>query len=351
MTEAENRASVLLAAGQAHEARGISTVLAEALRYYDAAIAELRSIPGGAARPLAIACMNRGNVLQKISAVEEAVAAYDEAIALLGALPYAEDAGLRNSLGAAWLNRGRALQLSRVPDSLAAAIRSQEEAIAVLRELPLDGPSFYSRNLAGAWLNLADALLGGAMPELGTRAADAACAAMNLVASREGSDPAFADLGLKARRALVEAIGHLLVAAGSDVIVCGDLAAAASDAIDDGLALARRWETRGDGLTLRPLAVRLFRFGAELYRLHQPQFLVEFLLENLVPPAFADDGEFRQIAEEALAAALTEVSRPRILRVGDEESEKIVGLVRELAAAQRQIARQTATTSALSSSP
>ena len=111
------------------------------------------------------------------------------------------------------------------------------------------------------------------------------------------------------------------------------LATEASDAINDGLALARTWETRGTG-TLRPLALRLFRLGAQLYRLHQPYFLAEFLLENLGDSApFAHQPEFLATADHALQTTLAALQQPRHFIVGSPESEKLLATVRTLRAA------------------
>jgi tetratricopeptide (TPR) repeat protein len=323
--------------------------LADAIAAYDHAIVLTESEAGPRhemQRIRAIAWMNRGNALQKFEDAEHiasAVRAYDEAIALLGALPHDTDWNLRNSLGAAWMNRGRARQLARDERSLQDAIASHEQAIAILRALPLEAAPVFRLNLAGSWLNLADAQLGGDAP---ARARESARTATGLVAEQEQTYIEFADLGLKARRASVEAIGRLLYqigrtpeAADASAQAIAILASEASDAIDDGMALARLWETRG-GAVFRPLALRLFRFGAQLYRLHQPHFLSEFLLENLDETGaanFSRDAEFIAVAQEALALARADLDRPRIFHVGDARSEKLLSLSRELAAAEQRV--------------
>ena len=55
-----------------------------------------------------------------------------------------------------------------------------------------------------------------------------------------------------------------------------------TDAVDDGLTLARRWEQAGVA-RFRDIAYDLFRFGARVYAVYQPQFLNEFVLDNLEP--------------------------------------------------------------------
>jgi hypothetical protein len=76
---------------------------------------------------------------------------------------------------------------------------------------------------------------------------------------------------------------------------------AATDAVDDGLALIRRWEQQGVG-RFRMLAADLFRFGSRVYLMYQPQFLQEFLDENLDPAAsssaYTEDQDIRAAAQE-----------------------------------------------------
>jgi hypothetical protein len=342
-------ADACLRLGHALEAAGR---LADAIAAYERSGSFATDANAGASnaarRARALAAMNRANALQRFgddASLAASVCTYDDAIAIFHTLPLENDSTLCNQCGAAWLNRGRALQLRRDTSHLAAAISSHERAIALLCTLPENGPACYARNLAGAWLNLADALLGTTTPDSDTRARAAARTAIRDATSREETDPEFADLGLKARRALVEALGRLLVTARDDPFACDALAAEASDAIDDGLALARRWETRGHRF-LRPVAARLFRFGAQLYRIHQPHFLAEFVLENLAPTAIADDTDFQAIARDSLAAARAELDRPRLLHIGDRESERIADLARELAAAERQLAAAVVTSAA-----
>jgi hypothetical protein len=70
--------------------------------------------------------------------------------------------------------------------------------------------------------------------------------------------------------------------------VPADQLAEATDAVDEGMAFARYWERRGVD-RFRPIAFDLFRFGVRLYHAHQPQFLNEFLLENLDPASSSGD--------------------------------------------------------------
>jgi tetratricopeptide (TPR) repeat protein len=207
-------AASLVAHGQSLENQN-PPALADAVRAYDDAIVRLRTLPLAherIRRDLAVALMNRGNALQRQdspASVAAALCAYDEAIAFFRTLPLADFPDYRNALGAAWMNRGHALH--RQPDSagLVEAIRSHGEAVALLRTLPLDANRSYPINLAAAWMNQANALLLLGEP---ARALASAREAISVAAPAESTDPALADLSLKARRAWCEAAGRLLVA-------------------------------------------------------------------------------------------------------------------------------------------
>ena len=347
-------ASELLRRGQSHES---DHELPAALAHYDEAIAALRTQPPADCdeprRLLAVALMNRGNALQKLATpspapsekchlmgdtspctlLDTAIGSYDEAIALLRTLPFGTTPADANHLGAAWLNRGHALLAAN--DSVSAA-DSFEQAIEILRYLPLDENPAYRLNLAGAWTNLAHALLSAPLHAF-PRSYAAAQTALDLVADLARTHAAFAEMSLRARRALVTAVGELLVIAETSGQPTDALATAASDVIDDGLALAREWETRG-AIQLRPLALRLFRLGAQLYRVHQPHFLAEFLLENLdsTPSrgTLATHPELHAIATQALAFACADLQRPRLFVADTPDAEKLLATFRSLRAAQ-----------------
>lgn len=317
--------------GQSLEARGN---FPEALSCYDQAVALGRSASGSdhaSRRQLGLAWMNRGNALQQLgtaASIVDAVAAYDEAIAVLQTLPLESEPAFRNHLGAAWLNRGHALLLA----SDAAGVASFEQAIAQLEKLPLGADPYYRLNLAGAWTNLAHATLNTA-PE---RARNAALASLSILSPVERTHEAFAAMSLRARRALIMALGEQLRAAESSQSLTTALLAEATDAVDDGLAIAREFAERS-GPPFRDLVVRLFRLGAQLYGRHQPHFLGEFLLEHLAAPAFASDVEFRTVAEAALAHAMVEVQRPQLLVVNTANATKTLDTARAIRAAQQQL--------------
>ena len=286
-------------------------------------------------RQLALAWMNRGNALQKTGSppgLGDAVRSYDEAIAIFQTLPLETEPAFRNHLGAAWMNRGHALMVAADP----AAADSFEQAIAQLRKLPQNSDPFYRLNLAGAWTNLAHVLLASASLSAGERSRAAARNALDALAGVEQAHEEFAAMSLRARRAQVMALGELLATAGQKRESITDLAGEATDVIEGGLALAREFERRGV-TQLRPLAMRLFRLGAQLYCAYQPHFLGEFLLETLAAPTLAADEEFRAVANDALAVALAHLQRPQLFFADTREGEKVLATARSLRAAQQQL--------------
>ncbi|QYM77821.1 hypothetical protein K0B96_10865 [Horticoccus luteus] len=324
--------------GHAAEATATPAGLAAALACYDRAASFLASAAptDDVLCALGLVAMNRGNALSKLASTADhaaALAAYDHAIALLSALPYAHDDRLRNHLGAAWLNRGHALRSAGDHADLAAALQSHRTAVEILTPLPLAACPDYPANLAGAWINLSDALAAADTPDCFTSAFEAAQAALTIVAPLEADAPRFGELSLMARRAaLVALAGHLVTAPEE---THAPAVAAASDLIDSGLNLARRWHVL-HAAAPAPLATRLFRFGAEFYCRHQPQFLAEFLHENLdaasgAPRAWTTSVEWRDIGRAALARARDDLQRPRFLFAGDRDTERVLALDAALA--------------------
>ncbi|MBL9215783.1 MAG: hypothetical protein JNG83_09945 [Opitutaceae bacterium] len=279
-----------------------------------------------------VAAMNRGFALLQAGQLPAAVAAYDEAVALLRAAAPAGPADWTVSLAAALMNRG---QLLHRASGLAAADQARaafDEAVALLEpRLPGDSP-WIRRNLAGTLLNRATLALDLADP---ARARADAGAALTLAAPQARADRVDAELALKSARALGGALGRLLAAPDADA---ESLAAELSDVVDDALALVRHWRDRGE-LAFAPIEVRLFRLGAQLYRLHQPHFLAEFIREH---PVGADE-TLRGIALEQVEAALRAPPRAGFLVAGDPASERQLAVWRELAALREQLARLSST--------
>lgn len=308
-TETFAQVAQLMRDGQALESRPSPESLPAALRHYEQAIALLRTLPVSqpeVRHQLALAAMNRGNALQRqntAETVDRAIQAYDEAIAFFRTLPLDTSPDVRNSLGAVWMNRGHAFHLKNDAAALVESVRCQQEAIAILGTLPLDSHPSFRLNLAAAWMNQANALLA---IEEDDRAAEAAREAIVLAAPGERQHPALADVALKARRARCEAIGRLLYRSSRRNEPTDSLADEASDLVDDGLAVARHWEAQGVP-HFRATATRLYAFGAQLYRLHLPDFLAEFLLEHLDPEqssgAMSGSPDLHFIASDTLTQA------------------------------------------------
>ncbi|HTB79316.1 MAG TPA: hypothetical protein VK717_00360 [Opitutaceae bacterium] len=336
-------AQVRIRRGQSLEGQAMIGSLAAAVIAYDEAVALLQALPleGLLVRHnLGLAWMNLGNALQKqgtAEALARAVCAYDETIALLAALFAQEEPMLCNSLGAAWMNRGSVLQKQNSPASLGEAITSHERAIDLLRRLPLADDIAFRRNLAAAWMNHGSALLQAARPPAQVRIS--AEEALSLVAGHENEDVDFAEVGLKARIVLCQAMGGLLALAGSGEAKAA-LMTEASDAVDDGLELLSVWAGRG-GSRFRPWQAHLFRFGAHLYRAHQPHFLAEFLLESLDPGASSSampvTAELLALAREALSLARAEACHRAIPEVGTVGAERLMQTLRDLRMAEERL--------------
>ena len=279
--------------------------LAEAVGLFDQALAMRRSAiqPGDhwMAYLTAASWMNRGDALARLgqpALIEEAVRSYDEALALMGAVPLEVNPLYRRRLAIAWMNRGISLHAQETPAGFAAAVKSFEKGIEVVQ-----GRDEHALLLAGAWMNRGNALLRTAPPQP-VEARNSAFTALDLLKDLEQDDVLAAETALKAQYIVCQAVAELL----SDQLAADqalEMAASATDALEEAIRLARRWEGRGE-VRFRPLVVDFFRFGVAAYRKLQPQFLAEFVLENLDPaPAqgwLVEDSEIHAAAVDALTA-------------------------------------------------
>lgn len=299
----------------------------------------------------AVRWMNRGCAFMERgdpASLDEALTCYARAISLLRTLPLAEHPSWANSLGAALMNQGQLLHRRHGLARARQALDLFGEAIAILAPLPADRAPWAHCNLAGThlnranlWLDLAEAVDAdravfgvGQDASLAAAVADAR-SALAPVRGREHQDAIHAGLALKARRALCDCLGQLLAVTDGERQEA--VAADAADVVDDALELIRAWRARGEAVASGELAVRLFRFGAELYRQHQPHFLPEFIEENLgIAPEHSD--ELHRIAHLALEAALAEGASPGIRVLGDPATERALRTRRELSAARARLA-------------
>ena len=121
-------------------------------------------------------------------------------------------------------------------------------------------------------------------------------------ASKRTGKPDAAEVGLRARHVLCQALSTRLSRSTADKAIPDDVHSA-TDIVDDGLFLVRRWEQKGEP-RFRDVAYDLFRFGARVYGRYQPQFLNEFVYDNIDPgqssPGYVASAEMRSAALEAL---------------------------------------------------
>ena len=271
---------------------------AEALACFEGAIGLRRRlfVPGdhGGAYLLAASWINRGDALTRLGGPDrlaEAVRSYDEALATLRHAPPDLYPLYRRRHAIAWMNRGLTLQEQGNDAAVSDAIGSFAKAIAATGDQPE-----HALLLASASINHAKALL-SVRPPHATAARGSAALALENVREIEFQSPFAAEIHLKAQILLCRAAETSLASKpGPDE--SRELLGAATDAVETGLALARRWEERGE-TCLGSLPTILFRFGIDLYRRRQPQFLSDFIRENLQHSVSL---EWHRLAEEVLAA-------------------------------------------------
>lgn len=262
--------------------------IVEALSFFDSAL-ELRRRLSIETVPrfgygLAACWLNRAEALMKLPHADTdhtpvALHAYDEAIRLLRRLPLHEDARFPRRLAIAYQNRGLALQVQD-RSNIAEASAAFSDAIAILDHDQSELISDRRYLLGTVWLNFANACVSASDAESVGIAPDAARRATALVSDLEVSDARAAEVGLKARHVLCQTIAPVLSRATANREIIPDSVHEATDAADDGLSLARQWEQKGV-VRFRDVAHDLFTFGARVYASFQPQFLDEFVRDNL----------------------------------------------------------------------
>jgi hypothetical protein len=302
----DSEASALMERGLALMGEDRPGAASEALACFDQALAIRESLPGGDAPlvryGLAACWLNRADALMRLGGgpqVAEAVRSCDESIKVLGTLPLESDTRFPRRLAMAHHNRALFLQMHGA--SLEAVAQAFEAARAVLASESAAAVDDRAYLLAVVWMNLASVLAAQGGVASIERARDAALQAIALVAGAEDEHPAAAEVGLKARHALCRSVAQRLGHVQPSPEEMPDDVHEATDAVDDGLALVRRWEQKGMA-AFRGVACDLFRFGSRVYLMYQPQFLQEFLDDNLDPAAssmgYAQDAELRAAAEE-----------------------------------------------------
>ncbi len=298
-----------------HMRRGIGLLnapdlesVAEALQCFEQALELRGSLPGNdldeMRHALAACHLNRAHAIMRLgNRVPEAVHSYDEAIALLRTLPLDGADRYRRRLAIALQNRALALQAD-TPPANADAEASFREAAALLedeRATPLEDRR---QLLATIWTNLARLL---ASDEASAQPArEAARRALTLIADTERTDIEAAEIGVAARHVVCRTLAGSLQGLTPGDAVGRDEMHEATDAVDEGLAVVRHWEQQGVE-HLREAAYDLFRFGVRVYEAYQPQFLQEFVRDNLDPQqsseAYVNSAGLRAEAEDALRRA------------------------------------------------
>jgi tetratricopeptide (TPR) repeat protein len=312
VTEAEveainAQASVLMKRGIAFLEEPRREAAIDALHCFDEALELRRRVPPDHSPfqvYLLAACLfNRADALVRMGDVgptAAALASYDEGIEALQRIPLAENALYPRRLALGFQNRGLALQARGREGDADLAAASLAEALAVLDQVYSAGIEDRPYLRAVVWLNLANVRAMQASDGAHAAAREAALHAIDAVAGLEASDVNAAAAGLQARHVLCRVCAHSLSQA-TDEEMPEDVHKA-TDAVDDGLELVRSWEQRGVP-HFRPLAFDLFRFGARVYARYQPQFVDEFIADNMNPeassPSYVESPEMVMAAHEA----------------------------------------------------
>ena len=337
---ANEQASVLMKRGIALLETGATESLAEAVDHFNRAIELRRQLPL-AMNPLfryglAAGWMNRADALTRLGNrrnLDLALHSYDEAITLLQQLPLGDNPNFPRRLAIAWQNRGLTLQAQNDLAALGEAERSLAQAIAVLQNDCAQEIPDRNRILATVWMNRANVLILQKNTEAPAHARIAAKESLLVTSRFEMDDLAMAEISIKARHILCQAIARLLDDNDSTKSATSDWINEATDAVDEGLALAREWEQRGID-QFRPQACELFRFGARVYQAYQPHFLSEFLLENLdasrFPADFINSPAMRTAAMESLWRTFRDLQRQGFKTLNSAEFDKFLTRLQEL---------------------
>jgi tetratricopeptide (TPR) repeat protein len=315
------------------------TGLEEAVRCFDQAIALRRALPS-AENPrdrylLAGGWLNRGDALALLGGdthLADALQSYDEALALLRALPLDEDPLYPRRLAIAWINRGNA------STSAPEALRCFREALTVLDDSPAAAIADLPRLRAGALVNLAGAMLNVSDPSA-SEARNLASRAISLLRKTERDETSAAETSLHARHIFCRAIA---AESRDGQTLPPEFFATATQAVDEGLALARHWAARGDG-QFCAWAEDLFRFGCLLYQTGPAHFLAEFIRENLVPEKAAGalplNRETHAAAVAALWHALNEIQRDGLDSFSTPRFKEVLENLRDLRVTEERLDR------------
>lgn len=302
------RASVFMKRGMALVTERTAPALREALDCFAQAVALREQIPldimPGYRYGLAAGWMNRAEAFTALDDTESrqyAVDAYDRALEILAPLSLS-NWRVRHRAIVAHQNRGLALLAVDRPDD---AVDALQAAAAIVSDTTTDWPAEVTDMRAAVWSNLGKAWLESDRAGAAQEARIAAQRALGAIdAARAEADVEAAAAALMARHVWCRAVARLLSEdAAMDDGSLQSLVHEATDAVDDGLAIARVWEERGVD-QFRVVATDLVRFGIRVYQRYQPQFFDEFVSENFAPagaaPAWLGSADMRAAALESL---------------------------------------------------
>jgi hypothetical protein len=305
----------------------------QALRALDRAIDLLDRLPLGESprfrHNLAAAWMGRADAAVRMDTAacrRDALRDYGRAIALARTLPLEEKASFRVLLGSCWINLGN---LHQRLSALSQAVAAYDEALSALGDLPSAPHRMACHHAATAWTNRGEALLGYFRGDGAGQAVDSARRALVLV-ERTGLDrPAAAKLSLRALRVMASGLESLMRGESAR----GDSVARLTDIAERGIDLAIGCRVAAPEV-FDPFIAWFFSFGSRAYGRCQPQFLAEYLQEVLqrldLDDAQPIAAELRTIARQATAGALEGLGRNRLLLEGTPQTELLLRTAREL---------------------
>jgi hypothetical protein len=316
---------------------------AEAIPWFERALATRSLLPyAGNAQltyDLAASLLNHGEALLQSdmpSALPRALESFDRAIALMRRWQGHDCLPFRRRMVVALHNRALCLQGTR--SGLDEAIRSLDEAIELLTA---SDPSSAedAHMLACASLNRANALLGRGRSLDRTHAREAARVALAVFRKSEATEYSSAASGMMARHVLCQLIARQVEETACDRAREEDIDLL-TDTVDEALCLARSWEHRGED-RLRTGACELLRFGIRVYQKFQPQFLAEFVLENIDPSrsqgALPVEGTVHRAAMEALWRVVRDFTRKGIPDRTAPEFEALLATLEDFKAAEQRL--------------
>ncbi|TLD71110.1 hypothetical protein FEM03_09355 [Phragmitibacter flavus] len=319
---------------------------------------------------LGIACMEEASE----TALMEAVSCCDEAIQLRANLPMEASPLFPWGLSASWLNRADALARANTQLHTQEIQRSLDEALRILESMQPDDHPSRSARIALAWMNRGTLIASSnhdeallclnraitaceTTPSAGSeecrrvllgvllnranllhrkeplQSRDDCLRVLTLTTDLERREPLAAEASLKARHLLCQVLTQLPPDTALDWVT------EATDAVDDGMALARYWRQHGE-TRLEGVSRELFRFGLIVYRLWQPHFLSDFILEHLDPQrspgAPVQDESSHHLAVDALWNAVVAINEKSKSAPADQR-EKLFPLLHELQATENRL--------------